>query len=496
MSVDGGGSITVSDTLTGVAGASWGPDNFIYVDGSGPTGLLRVEAKPGVKPQWFTVLDSASGEYNHSWPEALPNGRGVLFTVAFNGRNGIKGRNSYAIAVADIPSGQHRILIDDALYPRYSMSGHLLYVTANKTLMVVPFDQNSMKVTGEPTELAEGMRLGDVGSADLAVSATGTLVYTTGPGRGNHELVWVTRDGKKTQAVDPGWQGGFLYFPALSSDGKLVAIARSASPGEPINIWIKRLDRGEARKLTLEGNTNVNPVWTPDGRSITFSSEVAAGAFDLFTKRADGGAQRVLLAHEKRSLFSPRWSPDGKWMVFQTDPAQSGAGDILGMRPGLDSTPVPLVVTKFTEAAPVFSPDGHWLAYISNESGRYEIYVVPFPNTSAGKWAISADGGTEPVWAHSGSELFYRDRSQNFVAVAVKTRPTFAVGRVTVLFPGAGFDSYTFNATYAVSADDGRFMMSRPAQTGIPDTLIVVDNWFEELKGLVPGARRGGGRSR
>src|SRR5256886_15794694 len=205
-SLDGGPPITVLDSLTGVSGASWGPDNFIYADAFNDNfGLLRVEARPGARPRWFTTLDTARGEIDHAWPDVLPNGKGVLFTVRFRGKNGARGGISLSIAVADIPSGTHRVIVDDAMYARYTTSGHLLYVTTNKTLMVAPFDQNSMKVTGEPTALTEGMRLGFVGgSADLAVSATGTLVYATGAGEGKQELVWVTRDGQ-AQAVDPDW---------------------------------------------------------------------------------------------------------------------------------------------------------------------------------------------------------------------------------------------------------------------------------------------------
>src|SRR6267378_554512 len=289
-SINGAPPITVTDTLlTGTAGASWGPDGFIYVDANtNGGGLLRVEAKPGSRPSWFTVLDTASGEFDHKWPDVLPNGKGVLFTIKFSAKNGAKGRTSYAIAVADIPSGKYRVIVDDAMYARYATSGHLLYVTANKTLMVLPFDQNSMKIAGEPTALSEGMRLGLLGgSADLAVSATGTLVYATGAGPGKQELVWVTRDGR-AQAVDPEWPSDYLGSPALSPDGKWLAVARVAN-AEPLNIWIKRLDRGPSIKLTLDGNANFGPAWTPDGRSVTFSSALlATGATDLWTERADG----------------------------------------------------------------------------------------------------------------------------------------------------------------------------------------------------------------
>ena len=481
-SLDGGPPITVLDSLIGVSGASWGPDNFIYADAfSDNFGLLRVEAKPGARPSWFTTLDTARGEIDHAWPDVLPNGEGVLFTVRFRGKNGARGRISLSIAVADIPSGKHRVIVDDAMYARYTTSGHLLYVTTNKTLMVVPFDQNSMRVTGEPTALTAGMRLGFLGgSADLAVSATGTLVYATGAGEGKQELVWVTRDGK-ARAVDPDWPCTYVGFPALSPDGKWLAVTRVAN-AEPSNVWIKRLDRGPSIKLTLEGMDNYGPGWTPDGRSVTFSSTHATGAVDLWTKRVDGGAPAVMQLHRKGNLYNARWSPDGKWLLFQTDIATPGAGDILGIRPGMDTAPVPVVATPFTEMSPAFSPNGRWLAYASNETGADEIYVVPFPNTGAGKWAISAGGGTEPLWSHRGNELFYRDASGDLVAVEVHTNPTFSLGRSVALFPAAGFSSLRFIPQYAVALDDRRFLMIRPLQTGAPDKLIVVENWFEELR--------------
>src|SRR3989454_3536062 len=427
-SLDGGPPITVLDSLIGVSGASWGPDNFIYADAFNDNfGLLRVEAEPGARPRWFTTLDTARGEIDHAWPDVLPNGKGVLFTVRFRGKNGARGRISLSIAVADIPSGTHRVIVDDAMYARYTTSGHLLYVTTNKTLMVAPFDQNSMKVTGEPTALTEGMRLGFVGgSADLAVSATGTLVYATGAGEGKQELVWVTRDGK-AQAVDPDWPGNFLGLPTLSPDGKSLAVARVVNE-ESLSIWIKRLDRGPSIKLSLDGKQNYGAAWTPDGRSVTFSSTPATGATDLWTQRADGGAQAVMQLHRKGSLYHPGWSPDGKWLLFQTDVATPGSGDILGIRPGIDTAPVPVVATKFSEMSAAFSPNGRWLAYISNETGEDEIYVVPFPHTGAGKWAISAGGGTEPLWSHRGDELVYRDGSGGLVAGGGHTKSPISPG--------------------------------------------------------------------
>jgi len=483
-SINGGPPIMVTDTLTGTSGASWGPDDIIYVDGTAEgTGLLRVEAKPAARPRSFTVLDTASGEVDHAWPDVRPNGKGVLFTIRIKRTNETKGRNSYAyaIAVADIPSGKHRVIVNDAMYARYAKSGYLLYVNTNKTLMFVPFDQNSMKVTGEPAALTEGMRVGLLGgSADLAVSGTGTLVYATSAGEGKQELVWVTRDGKE-QAVDPDWPGTYIGFPVLSPDGKRVAVAKIIN-SESVNIWIKRLDRGTSIKLTLDGRESYQPAWTPDGRFVTFSSVPAKGTVDLWTKRADNVTQAVMQLHVKGNSWNARWSPDGKWLLFQTDITSPGAGDILAIRPGVDTAPVPVVASRFSEMSPALSPNGRWLAYVSNETGADEIFVVPFPNTGAARWAISTGGGTEPLWSHRGSELFYRDASGNLVAVEVNTAPTFSLGRTTVLFPAAGFASLRFTPQYAVAPDDRRFLMIRPLETSSPDNIIVVENWFEELK--------------
>jgi Tol biopolymer transport system component len=354
----------------------------------------------------------------------------------------------------------------------------LLYVTTDKTLMLVPFDQNSMKITGEPIALLQGMRLGVFGSADLAVSADGTLVYALGGSEFKQEMVWVTREGK-AQSVDPDWQG-FFGSPALSPDGKRLAVAMAPLNGTA-DIWIKQLDRGPTIKLSLEEKDSFTPAWTPDGRSVTFSS-LASKTYNLSTKRADGSARGVQQTREKRNAFEADWSPDGKWLLFQTGTGSPGAGDILGIRPGIDTLPVPLVATQYTEVSPALSPDGRWLAYTANETGKYEVYVVPFPNTGAAKWAVSTRGGSEPQWAHRGRELFFRDGAGNLVATEVAATPNFATGRTTILFPATQFLSNQIATQYAVAADDRRFLMIRSVSATALDKLIMVENWFEELK--------------
>ena len=475
--LNGGPPIVVNDDSMGVAGASWGRDDFIYVDGRGIlASLRRVEAKAGAKPTWFTALDTAHGEIDHTWPDVLPNGKGVLFTVTRTADQTSDRGRTYYIAVAEIPSGKHRIIVNDAMYARYAASGHLLYVTPGRTLMVAPFDQESMKVVGEPTALVEGMRLGSFGSVDLAVSANGTLMYGTGGGQGKPELAWVMRDGK-SQSVDTTWLG-FFHAPATSPDGKRVAVGLTLDGST--SIWIKQLDHGPPVRLSVENAGNGHLTWTNDGRSVTYGA-YNNGSAGLWTQKADGSAKATLHVREKRGVYGPRWSPDGKWLVFCTNRSEPGAGDILGMRPKVDTLPLPLVATSFTEGAPDLSPDGRWLAYASNESGHFEVYVVPFPNTTAAKWMVSSRGGSEPVWSHSGTELFYRDGDANLVAVTVKSIPTFSVGDAVVLFPAAGFRTDLSQAQYAVAPDDRRFLMVRSA-VPTADKIVVVENWFEELK--------------
>ena len=470
--VNGGPLVAVSESRTGVAGASWGPDGFIYVDGRGYVSLLRVEAKGGARPQWFTTLDTAAGEIDHTWPDVLPKGRGVVFTITFTRTNGIPDSLSYAIAVADIPSGKHRVIVKDAMYARYAASGYLLYVTTKKTLMVAPFDQNSMKVTGEPRALVDSMRLGRFGSADVAVSASGTLLYAIGGGHGQQDLVWVSREGK-TQPIDPDWKGDF-YAPALSPDGKQVAIGRRLD-GQRLDIWVKQLDRGPSIRLTSRHGSADLPAWTPDGKSVTFLWDTA-GTQGLWTMRADGSGPALFQFGEKKLPVTPAWSADGKWLVYGTDIGGPDSGDIAGIRPGIDKSGVPLVASRFREVAPVLSPDGRWLAYSSDESGRKEVYVVSFPNTHATKQAISTNGGTDPQWSHAGHELFYRDGAGNLVAVEIRTKPMFSLGRAVPLFSTAGFVA----GRYSVSPDGNRFLMIRWAPEP-PAKLIVVDNWFDEL---------------
>ncbi len=472
-SLGGGPPITVADSGIGFWGGSWGSEGYLYFDSELPgNGLARV-AESGGAPEAVTMIDTAQGEQGHIWPEALPGGRGVVFSVA---RGGLANLTEWDIAVADLATGTHTVLVR-GVRAWYAASGHLLYVTADGTLMVVPFDETALAVTGDAVALVEGLRVGFAGIMDLAISATGTLFYTTGSvGSGLAELVWVTRDGT-AEEINPGWTGDFR-FPKLSPDGKQLAVSIRANDEE--QIWIRQLDQGPLPKLTFTGTVNFRPAWTPDGRSVAYSSNRGDNQ-DLYLRRADGTGQADLLLDEEQPIWQVTYSPDGEWLVYWVI---AESRDLYAVRVGVDSVPVPLVATEFDEFVPAVSPDGRWLAYVSNLSGQREVYVRPFPNTNDGKWQISTDGGQEPVWAHSGRELFYRG-GQSLMSVEVLPGATFVTGERRVLFSTQGFRANRNHQQYDVTPDDQRFVMIRNLGAEEAVELIVVENLFEELKAKV-----------
>ncbi len=382
------------------------------------------------------------------------------------------------IAVADFATSTHTVLVR-GVRARYAASGHLLYVTADGTLMMVPFDETKLALTGDAVPVVEGLRVGFFGDMGLAVSATGTLFYTAGGlmGGGLAEMVWVTRDGT-AEEIHSGWTGNFAA-PKLSPDGTKLAVGIVANNEE--HIWIKQLDRGPLPKLTFTGSLNQRPAWTPDGRSVAFGSD-RGDDLDLYVLRADGTGPAELLLDEERPLEEGTYSPDGEWLVYRAG-GQDGDRDLYARHMSADSA-VALIATAYDEAAPALSPDGRWLAYASNESGRWEVYVRPFPNTNDGKWTVSTDGGTEPVWAHSGRELFYRG-SGNLMVVEVLSGPTFVTGEQRVLFSVQGYRSAPVHQGYDVTPDDQRFVMIRNPAGEDAGELIVVENFFEELKAKV-----------
>jgi len=365
------------------------------------------------------------------------------------------------------------------VYARYAPTGHLAFVQDDGVLLAAPFDQARLELTGPPVPLLEGVQVKFAGAAEFALSDAGDMLYWAGTAAADR-LVWVERDGSEAE-FEPGWTGDFRTL-ALSPDGTqlAVSIGRSFAPED---IWVKHLSAGPPTKLTFEGSVNWRVSWAPDGQSVVFVSDRDGGS-TVFTKRADGSGAAVQVHEEVRPVFEAIWSPDGQWLVYRTDNQAAGQGDILALRPGVDSVAVELVATPFEEVSPTISPDGRWLAYASDESGTREVYVRPFPNSQDAVWLISTEGGSEPLWSRSEPELFYRSGAGDLVAATVVAGPTFALGSQHVLFSAANYAPLQFNRAYDVSLDDTRFVMIRQETTTTGD-LVLVQNWFEELRNRV-----------
>jgi serine/threonine-protein kinase len=475
---DGTPPVTIAEGGVDNSGMSWGPGGALY--GSSNGRLVRLSISGGT-PTPVSTLNAAAGEVGHVSPNALPNGRGVIFAISHRPSNVNALRD---IAVLDLATLKHTILFRGVL-ARYAPPGYLVFVRADGTLAAAPFDQDKLAVTGPAIPLATGVAVPAFGVADLTLGADGTLVYVPGESvDAVAEVVWMTRDGV-AKPVDAAWHANVQNI-ALSPDGSRLAVSIAGASGQE-DIWIKQLGSGQLSRLTLGESRARGPVWLPDGNSVAYVSEEKA-PFSLAAKAADGtGAVRVL-ASESRSIAEGAVSHDGQWVLYRTSSSDSGRGDIVAKRIG-DSTTIPLLATGTDERHPTLSPDGRWLAYRSLESGAPEVYVRPFPNVADHKWQVSVNGGSDPHWAHSGKELFYIDAANHMVAVSVATQPTFAIRDQRVLFPVP--PDVRLNATkqfYDVSSDDQRFLMIRSLTSSGRSghtALVVVENWLEEVRARV-----------
>ena len=455
----GGSALTL--VAANAQSPTWADDGHVYFTAPRFSGtesaLLRRVAADGGKVDTLARLPGR--EFSEASP--LPGGRGLLVRIYTSAREG-------RIAVVSLPDNKVHELFD-GMRAKYSNTGHIVYVTPDDALNAVPFDVKRFAVTGPPIALDEsGTRTPIV--TGVSVSETGALLYGVGARRDN-EMVWVSRDGH-AQSVDTSMHGDVGY-PTLSPDGTRVAYHFDQG------VWIRNLAQGTAFKLTAEfGNY---PAWTSDGLAVSYYTQDSTG-FRLALKRADGSAQARLLFTDRLNLVESLWTPDGRSLIIRSAANTAGAGDIYVSRAAADSTPTPILHSAFNDAEPAISPDGQWLAYVANESGRYEVYVVPFPSTASARWSVSTRGGTEPLWSRAGDELFYRDAASNMVSVRVRTTPTFTIGASKVLFPSSSYISFSGHHQYSVSADGRRFLMVRQYGVAQSPRLVLVKNWVTQLQ--------------
>ncbi len=358
--------------------------------------------------------------------------------------------------------------------------------------MVQPIDPATAELTGPAVPVAEDLSL-NLGFANYAVSESGTLIYGVGAGFGGEGLfepVWVTRSGD-AEPVDPSWQFTILIGAGsglrLSPDGARVAVQQLVDGND--DIWIKHLPDGPLERLTSDDQVDTSPFWSPNGEFVAYSRGDGGDGFDIWQRRADGTGSPQPVLDDERSLYQGRWSPDGEWMVFRTLTVGGPTpdDDILGFRPGVDSAAIPLVASpEFSEQSPALSPNGRWLAYTSDRTGQREVYVRPFPNVDSTRITVSRAGGQNPLWAHSGSELFFVDAERRLVAAEVEADSVFRVLRSETLFNATGYARGFGTDTYDIGPDDERFLMLRASgPSGDTDgggRFILVENWFTELR--------------
>jgi len=470
VSVNGGTTLTLGDA-SALRGASWGKSGMI-VFAPTVTSVLQQISDAGGALQPLTHLEK--GETSHRWPEFLPGSEAVLFVPGTAA--------SYAqVAVQSVGAGQRRTLIQGGTNPHYASAGYLVYAQGG-SLMAVPFDPGRLTVTGTAVPVVEGVVQSTTGAAQYGISDNGALVYVPGGvSISQRRLVWVGRNGTEQPSAAPPHN---YAYPRLSPDGRRIAVVL-AEQGD--QIWLYDLARDTLTRLTFQGSFNLVGPWTPDGKRIAFNSN-KEGALNIYWQLADGSGGLERLTTSEYTQIADSSSADGQLLAFNEVNPATGR-DIWVLRVS-DRKAQPFLRSPFNEGDPQFSPDGRWIAYVSDESGRDEVYVQPYPGPG-GKWQASRDGGTEPVWNHNGQELFYRTGNK-MMAVEIMTQPSFGLGNPRMLFEGPYALSPGVSSNYDVSPDGQRFLMLKPNEQtqSSPTQINIVLNWFEELKQKVPTGKK------
>jgi len=495
VSIAGGPSISLCPVQTVWRGASWGPDGTIVFATIDPTtGLLSV-SEAGGEPKVLTKPDPTRGESDHVFPSFLPGRRAVLFTIAMTGGTS----DNTQIAVLDTETGQRKTLIRGGSHAEYVAPGYLVYASAG-TLRAVRFDPVKLEVLSDPVRVVEQVMTMSDGVAEFSVSRQGTLVYVPG-GTGAltapsppRSLVWVNRQGREEPIKAPPRT---YAIPRLSPDGTRVAVDIRDQNND---IWIWGLARQTLERLTKDERVDMGPVWTPDGQRIVWAS-VGADPPNLFWQAADGTGTPKRLTTSMNAQFPSSISPDGKRLVFFEATSGTAVPDVamMSLDGGSSTDPEALLHTTAAELNAEISPDGHWLAYQSNESGQYEIYVRPFPTVNERRSLVSTSGGTRPAWARSGRELFYLDGKGLLTAVPVETTTSnFKPGNPTTLLNTryyAGASALFDLRGYDVSSDGQRFLMikentpaDQPSAAPLA-SMVVMLNWTEELEARMPSTK-------
>jgi Tol biopolymer transport system component len=468
IDVSGGPPTTLCD-VPSERGGSWG-DGVIIFAPSNTSALQKVSSAGGV-PSAATTL--GEGENVHLQPIFLPDGRHFLYRA---GTTSATARSGLQIYVGSLDSMERRLLLTaDAANVAYS-DGHLLFLRET-TLMAQPFDPQQFELTGEPFPIDEQIQttLGTPPYGYFAASPNGVLAYRTGAGNADSQLTWRDRSGQQTGVV--GEPAAYANDLELSPDEKRVSVSILDRTRRTPDIWIVDVARGLKTRFTFGPTQEQNSIWSPDGGRLVFDSR-PKGIRDLFVKATSGSGAEELLFEDSLNKYPLSWSPDGRLLLYNSVGPQTG-NDLVVLPISGDRKPTPFLQTQFNEARGRFSPDGRWMAYQSDESGRMEVYVAPFPGPG-GKWQVSTAGGTFPRWRNDGAEIFYLAPGNRLMAAPVNGKgSTFEIGAVRPLFDirpaGGGF-------RYDVTADGQRFLTNEAEEQTGSAPITVVLNWTAGVK--------------
>jgi len=463
-----GGPVQVLCNASAGRGGTWNREGVIVFAAGAEDPLSKI-SEGGGTPAPVTALDPKDTVSSHRWPHFLPDGRHFLFT-AFNVlMSGPESGNS--IFLGSLESMDKSFLIK-ASKAEYVSPGYLVFVR-DRTLFVAPFDARAQRLTGEPKALMEDVQFfPNTGSAIFSVSPTGVLAYELGNVAPNSRLVWFDRSGKDVGSLGPP---GDWEDPRVSPDGTKIATNRLDSQTGMSNIWLVGTESGSATRFTFAPTVEHGPVWSPDGSRLAFDS-FRVKPVHIYQKSLNGKDEEVLVRADDFKTPTD-WSRDGRFLVYQSLNPKTQWDlwyvDLSGSR-----APIAFLRTSFNEMGGQLSPDGRWLAYSSDESGSWEVYVTAFPGPG-GKWQVSAGGGSQPIWRRDGSEIFYLSSDRTLMAATVANGKELALLPSRPLFPT--YARYTGNRAFDVSADGQRFLISTMTIEQPPGPLTLVLDLASEL---------------
>ncbi len=465
VSVSGGMPKTLGDS--NYSGSSWNRDGVIlYLNHDS---IYRVPDTGG-EPTLVLAPDSSSHPTYYRYPQFLPDGRHFIFMVMTSNSG------QHLIEAGTLGSKMVESVAQASSNAVYAPPGYLLYLD-QRTLVARPFNARSLRFTGQEAPVAQDIGVLQ-GSAYgyFSVSPAGVLAYQTGQGTASiGQMTWFNRMGQKLGTVG---QPDVYAAPARSPDGSQVAL--EVGPHGSSNIWVYDLKRGTGSRLTFDAADDANPVWSPDGKKILFSSNRGGAQYDIYQKPADGlGTAQPVFQSENQNKELNDVSPDGRYAIYDTGADHNG---IWGLPLFGDPKPFAIDQSSPHDGSAVFSPNGRYIAYNSDETGRREVYVQTFPQPT-GRWQISASGGVEPMWRRDGKELFYLTLDQKLMAVDVNTTSgTFEAGIPKELFQADLIPLWLWRNIYVPSRDGQRFLMLVPVGEAKQEPMTVVVNWPALLK--------------